>query len=216
MQLFKQTFLLSILITMKHWFVLKQSSRLILLSIGLSLFCLGRAVSFATEVEWDLHDNAWEHNRKGEWLLNRQDYTGALEEFKAGLMLSQGSGREATFYNNIGMTYMNLGQSMAAVDSFQMASRLAPSYALYYLNLIRAYIQGQQQTELERSLHRTLIINEADAEAWFLLGILYRSESKPEKAIDAFQRQIKLQPSSELSKASKLLIKEQEPPKKPL
>lgn len=180
------------------------------------MLCFNINSAFANENDWDLHDNAWEHNRKGEWLLNRQDYPGALEEFKAGLIMSQGSGREATFYNNIGMTYMNLGQSMIAVDNFQMASRLAPSYSLYYLNLVRAYIQGQHQAELERSLQRTVVINDSDAEAWFMLGLLYRSESKPERAIDAFQHQVKLQPSSELSKASKLLIKEQEPEKKPL
>jgi tetratricopeptide (TPR) repeat protein len=169
---------------------------------------------FASDSDYDLHDNAWEHNRKGEWLLNRQDFIGALEEFNAGLIMSAGSGREATFYNNIGMTYMNLGQSLLAVDNFQMACRLSPTYALYRLNLIRAYTQGQNLQELERAFLRIVIDNQSDAEGWFILGLLFRSESQPEKAIDCFKHYLQLQPGSEMAKAAKLLIKEQEPPKK--
>jgi tetratricopeptide (TPR) repeat protein len=200
---------------MKHRFVWNGKLIQSLFIAGLTLRMLNN-ICYATESEWNLHDNAWEHNRKGEWLLNRQDFAGAIEEFKAGLMMSQGTGREATFYNNIGMTLMNLGESTAAIDNFQMACRLSPSYSLYFLNLVRAYIQGQKQEALEKSLRWTVILNDNDAEAWFILGLLMRSESKPEEAVKCFQQYIKLQPASELAKAAKLLIKEQEPTPKPL
>jgi tetratricopeptide (TPR) repeat protein len=182
----------------------------ICLLVATGLFC--PSLALASDWDYDLHDNAWEHNRTGEWLLSQKDFVGALTEFNAGLLMSAGSGREATFYNNLGMTWMNLGQAMQAVDAFQMACRLAPTYALYRLNLIRAYTQAQQVPELERALLHVMNENPEDAEACFLLGLLYRSQNQAEKAIEQFKNYLKLQPGSEMARAAKLLIKEQEAP----
>ena len=62
--------------------------------------------------------NAVSHNEKGVRFLEDGYYAAAINEFKIAIGLNHESAASATFYNNLGLTYMRLRDYNSAITSF--------------------------------------------------------------------------------------------------
>lgn len=160
---------------------------------------------------YDLQDNAPLHNQLGLWHLSRQEYPEAIEEFRAALQLSPSVSVAAAIQNNLGLAAGAMGNYPAAFEAFQQACHLQPTYLLFRENLAHAYALAKLLPEAKNALLDMLALNPADAEAWLLLGLLYREGDKetqnPVVSAACFQQFIRLQPESEMSRAVRRLLK---------
>jgi tetratricopeptide (TPR) repeat protein len=160
---------------------------------------------------YDFQDNVPSHNQLGLWHLQRQEAPEAIAEFRAALQLNPSSGVAAAIQNNLGLAAEAVGDYPAAFEAFQQACRLQPTYLLFRENLAHAYALAKLLPQAKNSLLDTLALNPADAEAWLLLGLLYREgeadERNPVVSAACFQQFIRLQPESEMSRAVRRLLK---------
>ncbi|HEY9686213.1 MAG TPA: tetratricopeptide repeat protein [Coleofasciculaceae cyanobacterium] len=155
-----------------------------------------------TALAYDLKDNAIQHANQGRLLMERGQHAEAVEEFKAALRLNPATGMSGALYNNLGLAYKELGEYPLAYVSFQRALRIQPTYTLYYKNLIETYAAAGRLREVEQSLRSVVTLNPQDAEAWFLLGLLYQEEQNKKASRVCFSRFLKLQPASELARTA--------------
>ena len=93
-----------------------------------------------------------------------------------------------------------------AIASFQHACRIQPTYALYYQNLVETYVAAGQTTQAQRELLSITRENPEDAEAWFMLGLLYKETGNRKSAKDCLTRFLKLKPESELAQAARTAL----------
>jgi tetratricopeptide (TPR) repeat protein len=152
---------------------------------------------------YDLHDNAILHANNGQLLMERQQYDQAIEEFKAALQLNPYTNLSASLYNNLGLAYRELHNYAYAYASFQRACRLQPTFSLYYKNLIETYAQAGALGTVKRQLQAAIQRDPGDAEAWFMLGLLYKEQGSRKAAKACFERFIKLEPESEMARAAR-------------
>lgn len=171
-------------------------------TLGLLLCCGHLGSAFAI---YDLKDNAIQHAQNGQLLMERGQVPEAIDEFKAALRLNPYTNLSAALYNNLGMAYKALGNYPYAFASFQRAIRLDSSFSLYHQNLIEAYADAGNIHTIETMLRELVRKNPDNAEAWFLLALLYRETGKRHDARDSFAHYLMLEPESEKSRAAKTL-----------
>jgi len=152
---------------------------------------------------YDLKDNAILHARKGQLLLERGQAADAVEELKAALLLNPYTSLSASIYNNLGLAYRALGNYPYAFVSFQRACRIHPTFSLYYQNLIDTYTAAGQGKLVERNLLSIVKRNPDNAEAWFMLGLIYKEQDNRTQAKRCFERFLKLEPESEMARAAR-------------
>jgi tetratricopeptide (TPR) repeat protein len=126
-----------------------------------------------------------------------------VEEFKAALQLNPYTNLSASLYNNLGLAYRELHDYPLAYASFQRACRIQPTFALYYKNLIETYALAGQLNTVKQALQADLKRNPTDAEAWFMLGLLYKEQDSRKAAKACFERFLKLEPESEMAQAAR-------------
>lgn len=154
-------------------------------------------------VRYDLKDNAVLHASRGQVLLEREQYDEAIEEFKAAIRLNPYTSMSAALYNNLGLAYRQRKQYALAFVSFQHAIRIQPTYALYYRNLIETYAQAGQLTTVLAALQQRIQDTPEHAEAWFMLGLLYKEQGERKQAVESFSTFLKLEPESDLARAAR-------------
>jgi tetratricopeptide (TPR) repeat protein len=169
--------------------------------LGFSLF-----LQCQNALAYDLHDNAILHARRGQLFLERQQPQDAIEEYKAAILLNPTTSMSAALYNDLGIAYRENGQATLAIASFQHACRIQPTYALYFQNLIETYVAAQQTAQAELELQRITQENPDDAEAWFMLGLLYKETGNRKQAKACLARFLKLKPESELAQAARTAL----------
>jgi tetratricopeptide (TPR) repeat protein len=152
---------------------------------------------------YDLRDNAVLHANNGQLFMERQQYGQAIEEFKAALQLNPYSNLSASLYNNLGLAYRAIGNYTFAYASFQRACRIQPTFSLYYQNLIETYALAGKLVKVQQELEATLKENPDNAEAWFMLGLLYKEQGNQKAAKGCFERFVKLSPESEMTEAAR-------------
>jgi tetratricopeptide (TPR) repeat protein len=152
---------------------------------------------------YNLKDNAIMHSRQGNLYMKRQQYLDAIEEFKAGIRLNPYSSLAAPIYNDLGLAYRTVGDYALAYVSFQRACRIQPTYALFHTNLIKTYAMAGELPLAEATFRDILTMNPADAEVWFMLGMLYKERGADKAAKTCFKRFLKLQPESDMAQAAR-------------
>lgn len=128
---------------------------------------LGTAV-FAKKPEetFDVARNAARHNNLGLIKLEDGYYDIALAEFQLAIELNPTSKACAIYYNNIGETYMKLGQYKNAQIAFENAIKISPLPFIYYKNIVQTYkyqglldskISQYQKIEDKNSLYKVML-----------------------------------------------------------
>lgn len=152
---------------------------------------------------YNLGDNIIRHIHQGELLMNRKRYEEAAEEFRIALSFNQYSSMSAGIYNNIGLCYQQLKDWPMAMVSFQRAIRMQPNFALYYQNLIETYVKSGATETAVAQLQYVTELNPIDAEAWYLLGLLYSKRGETDQSVSCLKRYVALRPNAPLAKKLK-------------
>lgn len=152
---------------------------------------------------YDLKDNAITHASNGQELMELHRPAEAIEEYKAALLLNPYAGMAAMLYNNLGLAYRDIGNYTYAYASFQRACRIQPTFSMAFKNLIETYGKAGHLSEAESYLKDLVSVNPENAEAWFMLGYIYKAHNNSRAAKACFERFLKLEPESEMARAAR-------------
>ncbi len=151
----------------------------------------------------DLSDNVTRHmNLAKEYATAGDDYS-AIEEYQIAIRLAPHAEVTASLFNNLGLCFLRVKQYPQAIASFQLAMRIQPGFEVYYTNLIQAYREIRQLPRAKTQLYTLIDQNPFNAEAWYLLGLVYEQIEDYEAAKSCFKAYLKLQPNSRLAAAAK-------------
>ena len=70
----------------------------------------------------DATKNAYIHNNLGLRYMNEKCYYAAIQEFKIAISLNPNTQATASYYNNIGDAYMQLGEYRKAAENYKKAA----------------------------------------------------------------------------------------------
>ena len=104
--------------------------------------------------------------------------------------------RDAVRLNNIGTAFMSQQLLEKAIDKFNEAHKLDPSLTAAELNKGIALLYLQRLPGAAAALQHAAAQAPNNARVWYVLGLLYRIDSKPQQSVEAFQRVLKLDPSN--------------------
>jgi tetratricopeptide (TPR) repeat protein len=155
---------------------------------------------------YDLRDNAVTHADAGRQLLYLERPAEAIEEFKAALVLNPYAGMAAQIYNNLGLAYRATGNYIYAYAAFERACRIQPTFSLAFKNLVDTYVQAGRLPQAQLYFRERLLENPDNAEAWFILGYIYKANKNPKAAKACFERFLKLEPDSEMARAARTAL----------
>jgi tetratricopeptide (TPR) repeat protein len=103
--------------------------------------------------------------------------------------------REAARLNNLGTAFMNQQLLERAAENFAKAYDADPSLALAKINQGLALIYLQRFAEAQQALEVAAAKAPADPHTWYALGLLYRNQSQPKQALEAFNKVLALDPT---------------------
>jgi len=103
---------------------------------------------------------------------------------------------DAVRLNNVGTALMNQQLLEKAVDKFGEAYRLDPSLTAAELNKGIALLYLQRLQEAAIALQHAATQTPNNPRIWYVFGLLYRSDNKPQQSMEAFQRVLRLDPSN--------------------
>ena len=83
-----------------------------------------------------------------------------------------------------------------AIDKFGEAYKLDPSLTVAELNRGIALLYLQRLPEAATALQHAAAQAPNDPRIWYVFGLLYRSDNKPQQSIEAFRRVLKLDPTN--------------------
>lgn len=105
---------------------------------------------------------------------------------------------DAVAYYHRGVDYITLGYYGYAIDAFENAIRIDPSYAEAHVKLGIVYSRiGKDVISIEH-LTRAIMIKPNSAEAHYNLGLVYSSLGRRREATDSFRKAISLVPNDPL------------------
>lgn len=102
---------------------------------------------------------------------------------------------EAARLNNLGTALMGQQFLDRAAQSFAAAARTDPNLALAKVNQGIALLYLQRLPEAEQLLNAAATMTPQDPHVWYALGLLYRNENHPQRALAAFQKVLTLRPN---------------------
>ena len=102
---------------------------------------------------------------------------------------------EAARLNNLGTALVDQQFLERAVAKFAEAAKVDPSLGLAKVNGGIALFYLERLPEAETLLDAAVLATPADPHAWYALGLLYRTQNRSQKALEAFQKVIVLDPS---------------------
>jgi len=102
---------------------------------------------------------------------------------------------EAARLNNLGTALIGQQFLDRAVTTFAAAAKADPNLTLARINEGIALLYLQKSTLAEPLLEAAATEDPKDPHAWYALGLLYRNQNQPEKALDAFHKVAVLKPA---------------------
>ncbi len=103
---------------------------------------------------------------------------------------------EAVRLNNIGTALMNQQLLEKAIDKFGEAYRLDPSLTVAELNRGIALLYLQRLPEATTALQHAAAQAPNNPRIWYVFGLVYRSDNKPQQGMEAFKRVLRLDPAN--------------------
>ncbi len=107
----------------------------------------------------------------------------------------QSAAIEAARLNNLGTALVGQQFLDRAVGTFAAAAKADPSLTLAKVNEGIALMYLQKLPEAEKLLEAAALEDPKDPHVWYALGLLYRNENQPAKALEAFQKVAALKPA---------------------
>ena len=127
----------------------------------------------------DASKNANLHNNKGVNYLNEKNYYGAIKEFEIAILINPDKQTSATYYNNLGKTYMQIGYYNMAENAFKDALKYNPLNFEFYQNLVQSY---KEQNKLSSELDK--LITDKNPTAKVIGGLILIENGKLESGIN--------------------------------
>jgi predicted O-linked N-acetylglucosamine transferase (SPINDLY family) len=106
--------------------------------------------------------------------------------------LAQG---HAETYNDLGLTYLNLGDLAQAQACFGEALKVAPDYPEAHYNYGTAQLNQGRWEEAARSFRRAIALRPGYAEAYCNLGTAYGNQDRLDEAVAGFKKAIGINPA---------------------
>jgi Flp pilus assembly protein TadD len=103
---------------------------------------------------------------------------------------------DAVRLNSIGTALMNQQLLAKAIDKFGEAYKLDPSLTVAELNRGIALLYLQRLPEAATALQHAAAQVPNNPRIWYVFGLLYRSDNKPQQSMEAFRRVLKLDPAN--------------------
>jgi tetratricopeptide (TPR) repeat protein len=103
---------------------------------------------------------------------------------------------EAVRLNNIGTALMNQQLLDKAIDKFADAYKLDPLLTVAELNRSIALLYLQRLPEATTALQHAATQDPNNPRIWYVFGLLYRSDNKPQQSMEAFRKVLKLDPAN--------------------
>ncbi|MGD9580776.1 MAG: tetratricopeptide repeat protein [Vampirovibrionia bacterium] len=160
----------------------------------------------ANNTRMEAKELAITHNRQGITFLQEGYPLHAINEFKIGIMLNPNSAMSADLYNNLGRSYEMVKAYDNAITSYEHAIQINPNFALYYKNLINAYKSKKTLNQALANYEKIVKLNPEDAQAQFILGLIYMEKDNKPKAIEALKMFLTLEPNLDLASAAQKYI----------
>ena len=141
--------------------MIKKFAILIFILAFTPLTCLAK-----TGFPIDVSKNAAGHNNLGLMRLEDGYYDMAIAEFQLAIELNPNSKACATYYNNLGTTYLKVGRNEDAQIAFENAIKISPLTFSYYQNVVQSYkmqgilnskIKQYQTMEDKNSLYKVIL-----------------------------------------------------------
>lgn len=132
--------------------------------------------------------NVEAHNRLGLVLCQMQQFNEADAELAKAIGLAPD---KPHLHNNLGFSYLVQMRWTEAEQSLRKALDLQPDFARAHMNL--GMVLAQQDRFDDAMRHFLAVVPSEDA--WFNIGLMYQSKSRPAEAARAFKTALKLSPA---------------------
>lgn len=145
-----------------------MKKRLVLILIATSLVVCAYTKPDVYKI--DAEKNAIEHNNVGLIYVSEHSYYLAIQEFILAIALNPKTQATAVYYNNLGETYMKVGQYKDAQKCFQNSMKQYNLNFLYYQNLVKSF---KAQGLIQQKIKFYQPLSEKDPFSMIILGLLY-------------------------------------------
>jgi tetratricopeptide (TPR) repeat protein len=124
----------------------------------------------------------------------KQDYAGAVKEFKKSIALSPYSDYSNQAFEYLANAYINQNKTSDAVRTYKQAIQLNPSNDSAHLNLGNIYFKNSQFKEAEKEYAQAVRINPTSAMNRYALGETYLATDRYQEAQSQFRFVTQLTP----------------------
>jgi type IV pilus assembly protein PilF len=111
-------------------------------------------------------------------------------------------------YRNMGLVYFYKGDYPVAIEKFQKALKLAPSYTPALYDLASAFIALNRFEDAVESYKKAATLNPQSRQASLNLARLYIKMNRRQEALDELKKIIELDPRSQAAKEANQLLEE--------
>ena len=118
----------------------------------------------------DAEKNAVMHNNLGLQALSDNNFYVAIQEFSLAILLNPKTQATSVYYNNLGETYMRLGDFRGAQGCFEKAIKQYNLSFSYYQNLVKSF-KAQKMIKSKLSYYQSK--TSKDPMNMLMLGLLY-------------------------------------------
>ncbi len=150
----------------------------------------------------DATNNAQVHNNKGVNYLEYGLYGAAIQEFKIAISLNPDTQASASYYYNLGRTYMLIGYPELAQDAFERALERYSLDFRYYKALAESF-KSRDLVDFKLQQY----IKDENPLSKVMTGLLYEQKGDFKKAIITFDEFVMSEPDLIITKAVKQEIK---------
>lgn len=159
--------------------------------------------------DWQNQDTLWlaaartspsspqNHNNLGDLYARHGDFEKAAEEFKKAIALLPNYGDA---YHNLANVYHQMGKDELAIENYQKALSFNLNLWQSYQNIAAIYFNRQQYVLAAENLQKAIIINSKDTNLYTNLGFTYLSLGEKQKAREAFEQALRLEPQNQKAK----------------
>lgn len=130
------------------------------------------------------------HTNRGAAYANAERWEDALDAFRAAMAQAPA---DVNGLHNLGCVLNKLGREKEAVEPLEAAFEIQPDNLDTRRQLVRALLKKDQPRALEIA-EAAVFMPEPTSEDWYLLGVARQTQGKRQRAIEAFQQSLALDP----------------------